>query len=399
MGLDVPRLRSTSLAGTTLGEMRVQLIAKPMPSPSTNVGMTGTSRHAQGLYQGLQAAGVDASVGSPRTLPLPTPLLQGMKRLGVDLPAFFASYPLRTPLHRADVYHITTQTMATLLWLQRFPAPVVVTVLDIIPYLVRGHRELDTSRHAIDRLFYRLALGGLARANALVTISEYTKRTLIENLRLPADRIYTVYPAVDGECFRPLDVPEAFRTQYGLRTGWRYVLYVGSDDPRKNLTTLVQVFASVQQMVGRVKLLKVGASQYPQERLRLLALVEELGIQEDVRFFGKVPETDLPCFYNLADVLAMPSLLEGFGLPVAEAMACGLPVVCSTETSLPEVAGSAGLLVDPGNVHELAGALAQVLEDRTLADSLRSKGLERAAMFTLGHMAEGILRVYAAVGA
>jgi len=371
--------------------LRVQLIAKP------DSGMTGTSRYTSELYRGLQEAGVDVCLTFPDPPPVPGPMMRGLKRLRIDLRAFFASHPLRSHLDHADVYHITTQTMATLLWFQRFPAPVVVTVLDIIPYLVRHDQELDTSRHVVDRLFYQLALDGLRRADALIAISEYTKRTLVEALGLPPERIHLVYPAVDHERFWPMEVPDGFRVKYGLNKKWRYILYVGSDDPRKNLRALVRAFALVKQRVDNVKLLKVGAPHFVQERQRLRALVAELGLQEDVLFFDHVPDEDLALFYNVADAFVMPSLYEGFGLPVLEAMACGTPVVCSNAAALPEIAGDAALLVDPDDADGLAETICTLLEDEGLWERFHQAGLKRATRFPWARTAQETVRIYTAM--
>jgi len=376
-----------------IATMRVQLIAKPDPE------MTGTSRYASELHRGLQESGVDVRLTFPDPFPPAGPLTRGLKRLGMDLRTFFASYPLRVRLDQADVYHITSQTMAALLCFQRFPAPVVVTVLDIIPHLVRGDRELNTSRHVLDRFFYRLALAGLRRADALIAISQYTKRTLVEVLNLPADRVHVVYPAVDHNKFCPLEVPDAFRAKYGLSADWRYILYVGSDDPRKNLPTLLHALAAARQQFSGVKLLLVGSSQFPQERQHLTDLVETLGLQGQVLFLERVADEDLPLLYNLAGALAMPSVYEGFGLPVAEAMACGTPVVCSNATSLPEVAGSAALLVSAHDAGEMATALLRALNDRDLAGEMRRKGLIQAAGFTPGRVTAGLMQAYASASA
>jgi glycosyltransferase involved in cell wall biosynthesis len=312
----------------------------------------------------------------------------------MDLAAFFSGLPLRARLDRADVYHIPAQTMATLLCFQRFPGPVVVTVLDIIPHLVRGDRELDTSRHAMERLFYRLAMAGLRRADALVAISAYTKRTLVEALGLPEERIHVVYPAVDHERFRPLDVPPQFRARYGQEEAGRHILYVGSDDPRKNLPTLLHAFAAVRQQLSGAKLLLAGASEFPRQRQRLAGLVEALGLGGQVRFLEGVADEDLPLLYNLAGALAMPSLYEGFGLPVAEAMACGTPVVCSNATALPEVAGPAALLVSPRDPEAMAAALLRVLTDGDLAAGMRRQGLTQAAAFTPARVTAGLMGAY-----
>jgi len=360
--------------------------------------MTGTSRYATELYRGLQAAGVDVRLSYPARAPIPGPVQGGLKRLGLDAQAFFASYPLRAQLDKVDVYHVTTQTMATLLFFQRFPRPVVVTVLDIIPYLVRHDKNLNTSRHIVEYLFYRLALAGLKRADALIAISEYTKRTLVEALRLPVEKIHVVYPAVDHERFCPLEVPSWFWTKYRLDREARYVLYVGSDDPRKNLRTLVRAFALVKERYGDVKLLQVGAAHFVRERRSLLALIAQLGLQEHVLFFDSVPDEDLPLFYNVAQVFVMPSLYEGFGLPALEAMACGTAVVCSNAASLPEIVGDAATLVPPDDAHVFAEAISLVLSDIALRAEKVTSGLRRAAEFTWERTAQAAIEVYRQVG-
>ena len=368
--------------------MRVQLIAK------REAGISGTSRYTEAIQRGLLEAGVDVHLTFPAPPPLPSPMIEALNRFGVDLTTFLAGCPLRARLDSADIYHIATQTMATLLCFQRFPRPVVVTVLDIIPHLVRGDRELDTSRHAVERLFYRLALSGLKRADALIAISEYTKRTLVEALDLAADRIHVIYPAVDHERFHPLDVPDEFRARHGLGSEWRYVLCVGSDDPRKNLSTLLQALALAKQQLAKVKLIKVGSSHFPREHERLMDLVEALDLQGHVLFLDRVPDEELPLLYNLADVLAMPSLYEGFGLPVAEAMACGTPVVCSRAGALPEAAGDSAILVKARDAAALAAAIAGVLEDQLLRKKMTERGQARAAMFTWKNTAEQLVQLY-----
>ncbi|MGC9082856.1 MAG: glycosyltransferase family 4 protein, partial [Anaerolineae bacterium] len=122
--------------------------------------------------------------------------------------------------------------------------------------------------------------------------------------------------------------------------------------------------------------------------------LRELGLEDRVRFTGYVPDEDLPALYSAADLFAFPSLYEGFGLPVLEAMACGVPVVCSNTSSLPEVVGEAGIMVEPHNVHALARAMGRVLTDEALRASLRARGLERAQRFTWEEAAKRTVEVY-----
>jgi glycosyltransferase involved in cell wall biosynthesis len=335
---------------------RVQLISKASP------GVTGTSRYTSELLKGVATAGVEAFCSQPH---VPQWINRAAKGIGVDACAFFNSYPIRVEPVQADLVHITTQTMATLLHVQRFTAPVVVTVLDIIPYLVRDDLHLRTFGHRIDEQFYRLALAGLRRADALIAISEYTKRTLVEQLHINPDKIYVTHLGVDQEQFHPLDVPEAFYQHYGLNTQSRYVLYVGSEDPRKNLETLVRAFALAKRDIPELVLLKVGPAQFSQERSRLQALINELDIQESVRFYNHVSDSDLPLFYNAADLSVMPSLYEGFGLPVLEAMACGTPVIASNTTSLPEIISHEDALFDPLDANSLSEKMIAFLGAKT----------------------------------
>lgn len=365
--------------------MRVQLIAKP------DTGHTGTSRYTQNVFRGLKAAGVDAVLTSPE--PIPGWLRRGSARFGLDARAFFASYPLRVRLQQADIYHITTQTMATLLLFQRFNRPVVVTVLDIIPYLVRRNKELNTFQHPVDYLLYRLALAGLRRADALIAISEYTKRTLVEALGIPAERVHVVYPAVDHNIFRRLEVPDSFRDLYGLDHRSRYLLYVGSEQPRKNFLSIVRAFARVQESCNNIRLLKVGEPEFEAERNKALKLIDSLGIRDAVAFVGH-KEEELPLFYNVSQAFVFPSLYEGFGFPPLEAMACGTPVVCSNSTSLPEVVNNAALLVLPTHIDAISNAIGSILNDEQRRQQLILAGMKRAAQFSWARTAQATADTY-----
>jgi glycosyltransferase involved in cell wall biosynthesis len=368
--------------------LRVELIGRPEPQ------VTGLSRYTAGLRGGLETAGLDVHLTHPTRPPFPLTMVRTLKRRGVDLDAFFASYPLRTRQHTADLYHLTDQTLATLLLFQRYPGPVVVTVMDIIPYLVEQVPALNTFRHAVDRWFYRVALAGLGRADALIAISEYTKRTLVEVLGLPEDRIEVVYPAIDHRRFRPVDVGEAFRRAYRLDPDDRHVLFVGSDDPRKNLHLAVRALATVRERIPNVRLLKVGASRFADEHQRIVKLIEELRLEEHVRLLDFVPDDDLPRLYSIADLCVLPSLYEGFGLPVAEAMACGTPVICARAGPLPEVAGGAAVHVSPHDPEALAAAVIALLGNPSWRRRLSEEGQVRAARFTLDRQASETQGLY-----
>jgi glycosyltransferase involved in cell wall biosynthesis len=371
--------------------MRVALVVKRGP------GATGTSRYAEWLRRELGPAGVSVEVAAPDPFPPWERPGRALAAAGLDLRAFFASYPFRAAVGQADLVHLTTQTLATLLVWQRWRRPTVVTVLDIIPYLIRDRPDLRPFGHALDAAFYRLALVGLRRADALIAISEYTRRTLIETLGVAPERVHTVPLAVDHAVFKPVAVGPDFDQRHGLPPDGQVVLYVGSDDPRKDLPSLLRAFALARARRPGATLVLAGPRQFPGAREGLVALAGELGIAERVRFLGAVPDADLAGLYSRSDLLVLPSLYEGFGLPPLEAMACGTPVVCARTSSLPEVVGDAGLLVAAGRPDELADAIVDLLSDRAKRAELSARGRARAAAFTWERVAAATQAVYRTV--
>jgi glycosyltransferase involved in cell wall biosynthesis len=354
--------------------------------------MTGLLRYALSLHDGLRAQGVDVGLVHPRS-PVPRVPARAARTLGLDAAAFFSSYPLSVQLDGAEICHLASQTLATLLLTGRRP-PAVVTVHDLIPHLVEDDPALSTYRHPVERLFDRLALRCLRRGGAIVAISEFTKGTIVRLTGYPADRIQVVYRAVDRALFKPLPVPEGFRRKYGLEADVPSVLYVGSEDPRKNVEGLIRAFARVRARVPTAQLIKVGAPHFTAARQRLLSLVDELGLDRGVRFLDHVPDEDLPLFYNAADVFVLPSFYEGFGLPALEAMSCGTPVVASDRASLREVVGEGGVLLDPDDVEGLADCIAGLLSDGQRRSAASEAALSQAARFSLARQAEETLAVY-----
>ncbi|MBC7232562.1 MAG: glycosyltransferase family 4 protein [Chloroflexi bacterium] len=365
--------------------MKVALVTKPDKQ------MTGLRRYAESLYQGLQAKGVDVALVLPQ--PPPEWVVRLGQAMGRDAKAFFASYPLAVRLDDASLCHLASQTLATLLLFQPLPRT-VVTVLDLIPHLVRDNPALSTYRTPFDRLFDRLALYALRRADRLIAISHYTKRCLVEAVRYPPERIHVVHCAVDREQFKPLAVPKGSRQKYGLDESQRYILYVGSEDPRKNVGTLIQAFHIVQQQVPSARLIKAGAAYFPAQRQKLQKQVAELGLEGKVLFLDHVPDEDLPLLYNAADVFVLPSLYEGFGLPALEALSCGTPVVAANRASLPEVVGEGGVLVEPMDAEAMAQAMVALLSDPQRRAAASQAALRQAERFSLQRQAEETLAVY-----
>jgi glycosyltransferase involved in cell wall biosynthesis len=294
-------------------------------------------------------------------------------------------YPFHASRASGNVFHILDHSHAHLaLGLDR--RATVLTCHDLIPLLAaRGEIAMSSSRLAGSA--FALRLGCVARCAAVIADSESTRRDLIRFTRLPADRIRVIYLGV-SRSFAPPAAPNsearAARTQvcaqFGLPDDAKIVLHVGTGSRYKNVPALIRVW-----------LVLAGAACFDDERL----LIHELGLSERVVEAGAVySDTELAWLYQGVDVLAFPSLWEGFGWPPLEAMACGTPVVVSNAASLPEVVGDAGLMVAPHDHYGLAQALEAVLSRDELHRSLAAKGLARARQFTWERTARQTLAVY-----
>jgi glycosyltransferase involved in cell wall biosynthesis len=238
----------------------------------------------------------------------------------------------------------------------------------------------------------------VAWSDRIVTISEASRRDLIDWFRLPEDRVRVVTCGPEA-AFRPRPGPEgaAVLRKYGVDPGGRYWLYVGGLSPHKNIPRLIEAFARLGPD-ERLALVGDFGDVFHTHVPELRALVDRLGLAERVRFTGFVPDDDLAYLLTGAHALVMPSLMEGFGLPAVEAMACGTPVVASTAGALPEVVGDAGLLVDPMDVDAIAGGMRCLLDDPARRDLLAARSLGRAALFTWDAAARSLLAVFDDLG-
>jgi len=262
--------------------------------------------------------------------------------------------------------------------------PTVVTIYDLIPLILPKYFALAT--RVLFRVLIRMAIRA---AGQVVVISEATRRDLLGRYRLPEERV-TVIPLAAAPGFRPQprEAVGALCARLGIAD--RYVLYVGTDKPHKNLHRLLEAWARLQPTGFPLVLAGFRNHGHPELRRR----VEALSLNDVVRFLGPLAEEDLPALYSGALLFAFPSEYEGFGLPVLEAMACGAPVLTTTGSSLPEVAGDAALLVDAHEVEALTRGLGELLGREELRRHLGEKGLRRAQGFSWERCAQETLRVY-----
>lgn len=268
------------------------------------------------------------------------------------------------------------------------PCKTVVTIHDIIPLT---NPETETF---MAKSYWKIQIPVAAkRADKIITISEYARKEISGYFKLEEKSI-AVVPNCYEDRFRPIsdaEELEQIRSKYSLPSN--YILYVGTIQPRKNLNLLIKSFFSLKKS-GKISQKLVIAGRKGWLSSSLFDLIKELGIEGEVIFTGFVPDEELPYIYNMADIFVYLSLFEGFGIPPLEAMACGIPVVCSNTTSLPEVVGDAGMLVNPMDQNAVEEAILKVLENPELRIDMREKGLIQAKKFSWERTAGETLKVY-----
>ena len=326
------------------------------------------------------------------TKPFHAPLFQSLERVRVE----HITLPMRTlriaweqmllpqliRQHKLDVFHSPHYTMP-------FAAPcaTIVTFHDMTFFLYPQAHLL------YKRSFFRMIIPISARrARAVIAISESTRQDILRWTKISPTKVFGV-PYGIGSNFRPEKNPavlDALRRKYNLPT--EFLLYVGNLEPRKNLPTLLQAFARLVKQGLPHDLVLAGSRGWKDNQV--FATCKELGLSQRVCFIGFVPQSELPALYSACSAFVYPSIYEGFGLPVLEAMACGALVVTSNVSSMPEVAGDAGILIDPHNVDNLMKALHQVLTDKELRATLPSKAIARASLFSWERAAKETLAVY-----
>lgn len=268
------------------------------------------------------------------------------------------------------------------------PCKVVTTIHDIS----YEHFPETFTRHS--RFQMKLTIPQTARKAArVITPSEYSRQDLIKTYNLPPEKIETI-PLAAADFFKPVNNFEEInriRRKYDLNGD--YILGVGSIQPRKNLVRLIEAYSDLKKKRGDIPpLVLVGKKSWLFEDT--IKATDVHGVGESVKFTGFVPDEDLPALYSAALCFVYPSFFEGFGLPPLEAMQCGTPVIAGDRTSIPEVVGDAGLLVDPFDTNAIGSALERMISDDKLREELKLKGVERARQFSWEKAARQTLNVF-----
>ena len=241
--------------------------------------------------------------------------------------------------------------------------------------------------------FNRLIPVCVGRSAKIFTISENSKKDIVNYFRIPEEKVIVTYLGIE-EGFGPKDDEEkleVIRKRYNLPG--RFILYLGVLEPRKNLVSLVKSYWDLKHNFGiEEKLVIAGKKGWGYEEVYVE--VEKLKLEAEILFLDYIPEDDLPYVYNLATLLVYPSIYEGFGIPILEAMACGVPVITSNVSSMPEVAGDAAILVEPDNVVGFSNAVLRILGEEELRDSLVEKGFQRSKIFSWGNAAKATFAEY-----
>jgi glycosyltransferase involved in cell wall biosynthesis len=313
---------------------------------------------------------------------LPTLVSHENHILGDFWEAFYL--PFRLLWNQIDIFHGPAFLIPSI----TLHKSTVVTIHDLVAY---SHPHTIPRRYK----YYMRMLIKLAamRANKIIVDSCSVKNELIDRLNIPEYKIQVV-PLGVSPIYKVVEDPDLIRTvkeRFGIKKD--YLLQVGNIEPRKNLSRLFEAFSWLRKHTkNSYQLVNVGKKGWLYKDI--FELIDKHKLHDDIIFTGYVSEEDLVLLYNGAELLVYPSLYEGFGLPILEAMSCGTPVITSKISSMPEVAGKAGLLIDPLDSDELAWAIYKLLTDTELKNRMRAAGLERAALFSWEKTAQQTLEVY-----
>ena len=316
-----------------------------------------------------------------------------------------------TPPHRVETVAAAARVVTRLVWEQvrlpmaalrlrldllhstHYTSPLALRVPSVVTFCDMTFVHRPDLHVRVKRLLFPLLMrASVARARRLIAISESTRRDMLATYALDPVRVVTV-PLAAGPQWRPLpaDRVRDAASRYGLTPGG-YVLYVGVLEPRKNVPRLVEAFARLAAARPGLVLALGGKRGWMADAVDVA--IQSAALGDRIRLLGYVPDADLPALVGGASVFVYPSLYEGFGLPVLEAMACGAPVITTNVSSMPEVAGDGALMIAPDDVTALSSAMARVLDDRAFAADLGRRAMAEASRFSWDRCARETVEVY-----
>lgn len=284
-----------------------------------------------------------------------------------------------------DLYHVPQNGIGIT---AQIHCPKVVTIHDLIPYIMP-----ETVGRGYLNKFLKEMPFIINNSQGILTVSEYSKKDILKFFPIDESKIFVTHLAANKD-FKPMDkekCKEIIKNKFNINNP--FILYLGGFSDRKNVHSLIEAFSKVYNQLNKDYRLVILGS-YRDSSQKLIKLVEKFKMASKIIFAGFVDQVDLPVFYNAADAFVYPSLYEGFGLPPLEAMNCGTPVITSNTTSIPEVVGDAGLLINPYDISSLTDSIGKLINNESLRNELSKKGLERSKEFTWRKTAKKTLQAY-----
>ena len=363
--------------------MRV-VIARTMPNFSMDV-------YADGIVSGLKTVRPSWEIIELT----PNPIDRSSRSLFLRIQKFyerFWRFPKKISQQKADIFHIIDHSEGHIVnWLKKVDKPVVVTCHDLINCFYGDNLQGSVKLPFISNSMWLKSVQAMQNANHVVTVSSVTAKDTNKILNIDAKHISVVPNAVEP-IFQvlPKNQAESFRQKNGILPETICLLNVGSNHPRKNISTILKAVKILKENGLPVKFWKAGSDFTHDDK----TFIETQSLESEVSYIGQPEKSTLVEIYNAADVLVAPSLHEGFGITLLEAMACGTPVITSNVSAMPEVAGDAGILVEPTNSQGIAEAVEKVYKDAVYRQELVDKGLARVKSFTWEKTAEQIAQIY-----
>ena len=310
----------------------------------------------------------------------------------IPFPRFWSqirlSWELQSQRPRPDVMFEPAHTVPFL-----HPIPMVVTIHDLgFKYYPELYTKFENYYHNFSANF------SAKHSSAIIAVSNYTRNDILKHFAVQAKKVTTIYHGVDDKIFRLPNLKEQ-ETPLGFGIKRPYIFYIGRLEHKKNIINLVKAYQLLREEKKICHQLVLGGKPgfgYPQIKKTISELSP--AISRDIIQTGYISDTDYPIILKNADIFAFPSNFEGFGMPVLEAMACGVPVVCSNKTSMPEVAQNASILINPKKPFDMAVAFSKIVNKPALRSSLVSKGIKRASLFTWDNTARKTLELLEKTG-